>query len=437
MQLKGFTRPRDVWFHNLLSIIDAPMDPAGEWIARLRTTIYPPDADWLFTNVRTMHLAFVTPSSTDDEFILTGNAFGIHEGPVSFTVNQFTGEQTMRAVTEFHLVNIISPRLAMVLRSNDLPEPLEDVDLDLRSMKTMMLAAQASLHMDPDHATSLLEDLPVAKARNSYTVVRDGRLQLVEGEDGQPRAGDNFDFIFFPLESRHVQMINTVMLDQAHNTSILVFKSSTALRAALEFYLGHPARAKGGHSIKTITDRKDDPMLLLFRKLELVAHSLGSDVKAVYHINPLDAMEDYEQPISQNRGLEDETLSFDEAMVYALRTAQPGSYNHSTWFVMTVLVLVLTKMGMNVRYTHVIDTMFEKDCRPTYPELVFRAVSVAKRHDFNLHTISLRDTDVERWKMCWNFLVAKALEGPGLGTTGEAEHMLEKPASPEGQDVVV
>jgi hypothetical protein len=91
-------------------VVDAHIDPAGEWIARLRTIIYPPDVDWLFMNIRTMHLAFVTPSDPSDEFILTGNAFGIHEGPGSFTVNRFTGEETMTAYTEFHLTPRDTPR---------------------------------------------------------------------------------------------------------------------------------------------------------------------------------------------------------------------------------------------------------------------------------------------------------------------------------------
>jgi hypothetical protein len=439
-------RPLDVWFDNLLSIIDAPMDPAGEWITKLRTTIYPPDADWLFINIRTMHLAFVTPSNQCDEFILTGNAFGIHEGPVTFSVDRLTGKQTMRAYTEFHLINVISPRLAMVLRDNRLPEPLEDVDPDVRSRKKMMLAAQAQLHTDPKHATSLLEDLPVAKACNSYTIVKNGRLELAQGQDGTPRAGDKFDFVFFPLEPKHAQMINTVMLDQAHNTSMLIFKSRAALRTALEFYLGHAAQAKGEHSIKTITDRKDDPMLLLFRKLESVAQSLGSDVKAVYHIDPLDAVEiddsdwqsdhkmelginpcgvDHEQPVPENMRLADDEPDLDEAVAYALRTATPGPHVHPVWYVMSVLVMVLPKIGSNVRSMYAIDTMFEKDDKPTYPELVFRAVSAASPRNFNLHTKILLETDVELWKMCWSQLVAKALEGSRADTRADAEHLLE------------
>jgi hypothetical protein len=434
MSLRGFTRPLNVWFDNLLSIIDAPIDPEGEWIARLRTIIYPPDADWLFMNIRTMHLAFVTPSDPRDEFILTGNAFGIHEGPGSLTVDRVIGKETMTVYTEFHLLNVISPRLAMILRHNSLPEPLEDVDPDVRNRKKSMRAAQASLHTDPDHATSLLEDLPVAKAHNSYTVVNNGRLELAKGEDGKPRAGHIFDFVFFPLSSRHAQMLNAVMLDQAHNTSMLIFKSRTALRTALEFYLGYPAQAKGRHSMKTITDRKNDPMLILFRKLEYVAQSLGSDVKALYHVDPLDNERDSGLPL-HNKAVEQGELPFDEAVAYALRTTKPVSPDHTVMLVMNVLVLVLTKTGTNIRTTYVLDTMFENDGALTYPEPVFRSVFASNIRDFNLHTTCLLDTDVELWKMCWSSLVAKAIENSGTDTRADVDQMWERLARLEDQDV--
>jgi hypothetical protein len=52
MRLNNFQRPLDVWFDNLLKIIDAPMDPAGKWIADLSDRIYAGDAEWLFMNIR-------------------------------------------------------------------------------------------------------------------------------------------------------------------------------------------------------------------------------------------------------------------------------------------------------------------------------------------------------------------------------------------------
>jgi len=44
LRKKGFVRPLDVWFDNLMKIIDEPMDPDGNWIMNLSKSIYPPDA---------------------------------------------------------------------------------------------------------------------------------------------------------------------------------------------------------------------------------------------------------------------------------------------------------------------------------------------------------------------------------------------------------
>ncbi|EMD63735.1 hypothetical protein COCSADRAFT_358271 [Bipolaris sorokiniana ND90Pr] len=257
------------------------------WIEELRETIYPPDADWFVANIRSMYMAFVTPSDPQEEFILTENAFSIHEGPVSYSVDRFTGEEKQIAYTEFHLLTVISPRLAIVFRSNDMPEPLEDLLPGLRERKLGMLAAIALVHTDPEHATSLLEDLPIAKARNSYTTVRNGCLELAEGADGKPRMNDKFDFIFFRLESNHAQKINMVMLDQAYNIDELVFKSKAGLRKALEFYLEYPCLTRGLYSMKTVSDKPDDPRLRFLKKMEHVARMLGSSTTAKYHVDPL------------------------------------------------------------------------------------------------------------------------------------------------------
>ena len=204
MRAANKERPLDVWFDNLLQIIDKPMDPGGHWITELAGSIYPADASWIFINIRTMYLAFVTPADTQEEFILTENAFSIHEGPVSLSVDRITGKQTMTGYTEYHLLHVISPQLALVLRHNLLPNPLEDLDPKLRDKRKRMLAYETMVHIDPERAkVSMLHDLPVKKARSSYTTMKSGRLVLAEGADGKLRSSDKFHFQFFHLESRH------------------------------------------------------------------------------------------------------------------------------------------------------------------------------------------------------------------------------------------
>jgi hypothetical protein len=248
MQAKRFKKPLDVWFDNLTKVIDAPMDPDGRWIMTLRETIYPPDALWLFMMFRSMHLAFVTPSDPEEEFILTENAFSIHEGPTSYSTNRVTGKQTIKVYTEYHMLSIISPNLAVVLRNNSMPEPLEDADPEICRQKRSDLAGQMQQHTDPKYAHSLLLDLPVAKARTQHTLVYKCWMLSGDGDVESPRANDTFHFTFFQLENKHTQIINTIMLDQAHHSSAIIFKSRAALRTALEFYLDYPTQTRGGHS---------------------------------------------------------------------------------------------------------------------------------------------------------------------------------------------
>jgi hypothetical protein len=407
MRKNGFKRPLDVWFDNMLKIIDAPMDPGGRWVIELSNSVYAPDALWLFINMLSMHLSFVTPADANDEFVLTGNAFGIHEGPVSYSVNRSTGEQTQGAYTEFHLLNIISPQLAMILRHNSLPDSSYDVDSEICNQKRDTLMDQARSHTDPEHATSLLVDLPVSRAGILQPSERNN--WLVTGDGGSDDPNETFHFVFFRLKSRHVQMINTVMLDQAHNTSMLVYKSEVGLRKALEFYLDYPTQSNGGHSIKTITDRQDDPMLLLFRKLEYVAHAIGSSVKAKYHVDPL---------MDDNDG-----LSFDEAMTIVLKTAKPITRNHFIDIAMVVMVEVVEKMQMNIRAMHALDRILIADGTRTYPELIFMSVQQVNRAGLNQYTNVLPAVDLQTWMRLWDVLVQRALQQPGADAKDDINNM--------------
>ncbi|KAE8853016.1 hypothetical protein HRS9122_00008 [Pyrenophora teres f. teres] len=391
MQEKGFRRPLDVWFDNLNKIIDMDMDPAGHWAETLAETIYPPDADWVQANIRSMYLALVSPSDTSEEFILTENAFGIHEGPVSISVDRLTGKITTTASTEFHLLNVISPHLALVLRSNYLPEPFEDMNPRLSKNRKLLLDLNMLGHIDPDATTSLLYDLPVAKARNSYTTVVDGCILLADGADGKPRPSDKFYFTFFQLETRHLQTINTVMLDQAHCISTLVYKSQLALRKALEFYLSASTQTTGIYSIKTIGDRPDDPMLLLLRKLEHLAHQLGSDVKANYHVNRL----------------ADDNDEIRRAIPYVMKELRKVSARDPLAMTIFVLIGVLEKLRTDIPTMCTLDRTLADQGRLPYPNMVFQAVHSMDPITSDAHIMALRTLNLEAWKLAWKMVVVE------------------------------
>lgn len=174
----------------------------------------------------------------------------------------------------------------MVLRSFILPVLEEDSDEEVKHWRETMYQLNVNQHVVPQKASSVLEDLPVTKARNSYTKLVDGRIRLLDGENGSYRSDHKFCFRFFPITSEHVNKINGIMLAECYNTSKIVFKSKLWVRKALEYYLCMPCKQNSVHSFKVFEDVVDGPKLGWLKKLEQAAGQLGSDTKAVYQLFP-------------------------------------------------------------------------------------------------------------------------------------------------------
>jgi hypothetical protein len=279
MREKGYQKPIDVWFDNIKVMLELKMDPEGEWMEELRKRVYPDDAEMYIAHTQMMYLALCTPSAKDDEFLLTENAYSVHEGPNSVLIHPDTGESTLGCYTEFHVFSVISPKLIMVLRSFLLPIPEEDSDEEIKRQRETMLHLNIIKHVDPLHVRSILEDLPVAKARNSYARLMDGRTVLLDGENGSPRSDHKFCFRFFPISTKHVNKINGIMLEHSDNSATVVFKSRLATRKTLDYYLSMPC---GG--FKMVGNAPNDPKLAYLKKLEQAVKQLGSDTTAVYRM---------------------------------------------------------------------------------------------------------------------------------------------------------
>lgn len=293
MREKGFKRPVDVWFDNIKAMLELKMDPELEWMEKLMDRIYPDDAKWYIAHTQMMYLALCTPSG-QDEFLLTENAYSIHEGPASFLINRDTGETTLTSYTEFHIFAVISPKLIMVLRSCLLPVLEEDSDEEIKRWRETMYQLNAIQHVQPLNANSALEDLPVTKARNSYTRLVDGRITLLDGEDGSFRSYHKFCFRFFPISAEHVNKINGMMLEESYNTSKIVFKSKLGLRKTLEYYLSTPCKRNKSYSFKIVGDAPNDPKLVCLKKLEQLAKQLGSNTTSVYQVMKSKMNEEHE-----------------------------------------------------------------------------------------------------------------------------------------------
>jgi hypothetical protein len=279
MKKKGFVKPMEVWFDNIKAMLELKMDPGGLWMEEIRKRAYPDDAEWLILHTQGMYMALCTPSTPGEEFLLTENGYGIHEGPVSAHIDPKTGELTPTSYTEYHVFSVISPRLMIVLRSFILPNPLEDNSNDIREFRQTLYQQCASMHNVPDEANSILADLPISKARNSYTRIVDGQAVLLAGEDGTQRASHRFGFPFFPITAEQVHKINFIMLEESYRIRTIVFGTPAAAKKTIEYYLTMAL----GKRFKVVSSKSDDRRLVFLRKLEGVVRAMGSDVTAVYH----------------------------------------------------------------------------------------------------------------------------------------------------------
>ncbi|TVY15787.1 hypothetical protein LARI1_G005631 [Lachnellula arida] len=269
MRKKGFQRPIDVWLDNIKQLIEVKMETPGrtQWLEVLKEKMYPPDAMQFFLHTGAFYLAICTPKDSGDEFIMTEN------GP---------GNTTNTICTQHHFIAHISPKLTLVLRSGLLPHPAEDIDEDIKDMREKLLQTVLDPHgLSKDTGSkSFLHDLPVTKARDSYTRVVDGRTVSLNGQQPVLSVKDRFFFKFFRISTEHVNRINTVLLEEAFSTSRIVFNSKKAARRTLEYYL----KLDIEFGFKAVKNETDDRVVYL-RKVEEAVKLLGGDAVAKYRVH--------------------------------------------------------------------------------------------------------------------------------------------------------
>ncbi|KAG6015479.1 hypothetical protein E4U43_005246 [Claviceps pusilla] len=238
MKQKGFSRPSDVWLDNLEKFIDVQMDVGMNWGQQLLERTYAIDANWAFMDCQASYMAICTPSASDAEFFISGNCYEIFEGAQQFHVDSESGKSTYIQGSIFHEFAPVSPRLLIVLRSPLFSCSEEDADAQVKADREMwrfMHEAQFGRLSE-----TLLDDLPVSKARNNYSEVVNGVLRPVHGMAGPShQRRHSFFFKFFPLETTHVNRINGVFLASASSCSSLVFQSKTAFRASLAWFMAN------------------------------------------------------------------------------------------------------------------------------------------------------------------------------------------------------
>jgi hypothetical protein len=208
------------------------MDSEREWQTDIQRRAYPDDALLFILHVEQSYMAFCKPRSIDDEFILTDNVFGIFEGPNSLAMNPVTGELARGVWTEWHNFAPVSPSLLIILRSNYLPGNIDGAGANSDKVYRTLLA----MHPSPERAVSMLQDLPVRRCTNSYSTVRHNKAVFNPGYQG-PSQSDQYTFESFELESMHVNLINSLFLEEAMTVTSVTYKGRAAIARAIRGYL--------------------------------------------------------------------------------------------------------------------------------------------------------------------------------------------------------
>ena len=223
MRQRGFKKPAEVWLCTIKAILDTRIDPQGKWKETVLEKAFEHDALWFIMNMTESYLNFCTPQDPEhDEFIITENGFGIHEGPtaVNPTTDPITGAELAETgkYTEYHKIAPLSPRLLVVLRSNF-----------LRPGQEQMLRALRATPDIPD-TPSLFEDLRLEAAKPSYGILSD---------HGELSDDHVFTFKIQKLSRKWVDLFNTVALAEARKS--ITWKSDAAMQRTMRAYLEHPA----------------------------------------------------------------------------------------------------------------------------------------------------------------------------------------------------
>nr|RBQ84781.1 hypothetical protein FVER53263_12923 [Fusarium verticillioides] len=293
MDRHGIQRPLDVWLQALSSIIDLDMRVTANWQQTLKTTVYYGLFCHFVEHITGFWMSFCTPSSEDQEFILSDTGSHVYEGPTVDFQDKTTGE-FLRLGPRFHLFAPISPRLMIILRSQHLPEPHEDNNPETKAMRQLQRQIEIDLLYGPG-TTSILEDLPIHKSINSYSILVNGGLIKRPGWDGQLRQTDTFSFPFFKISTRHVHMINGLLLDHAFHGLTVIFNKKATFLDLLEWFLTEPCevgkRLGGQHHA--------DQMRYLARLTDLM-HAEGRNITLFSTNTPISNHIDIESYKNQN-----------------------------------------------------------------------------------------------------------------------------------------
>ncbi|PUU73975.1 hypothetical protein B9Z19DRAFT_493893 [Tuber borchii] len=225
---RSITNPRQVWLQNLEVIVRTEIDEDGEWLQTIGRDMFGDDAGMYVLHMSESYMAFCEPQSSEDEFILTDNGFGIFEGPVAYDTANLKSTGTDGSpprvgdprYTEFHKMAPLSPRLILVLRSNFLrDEPI------WKKRKKIFSQFDAK-----PGAVSLLQDLPIKPPKIRYLLPRKSNpVHTLE---------DELFFEIYKVKTEQIHVINGLMLQESVRS--ITWVSDESLVRSFHAFLRNP-----------------------------------------------------------------------------------------------------------------------------------------------------------------------------------------------------
>ncbi|KAJ4031098.1 hypothetical protein NW761_013166 [Fusarium oxysporum] len=293
MDRNGIERPLDVWLQGMSSIIDLDMRVTANWQETLKSSVYYGLFCHFQEHITEFWMSFCTPLSEDEEFILPDTGSHVYEGPTVDFQDKTTGE-FIRLGPRFHLFAPISPLLMIVLRSKHLPEPHEDNNPETKAGRQLYRQVEIDSIHGPG-TKSILEDLPVHKAINSYSTLVNGILRKRPGWDGQLRQTDTFSFPFFKISAHHARIINGLLLDHAFHGLRIIFNKKGPFLDLLEWFLTEPCEVG-----KRLGGEHHAEQMRYLARLTALMHAEGRNISLHITNGPINYDLDIESYKNQN-----------------------------------------------------------------------------------------------------------------------------------------
>jgi len=202
MKTHWFANPLAVWHHTLRALISSP--PGTDFKAweneLLEKKAYPPDVSYFVDHVKNYEICFCRPQHADDAFILAPNAFSVYDSNLRF--------ERGRAIS--HVFASMGPSFLILLRRRSKPRPSR------RSMSPDWCANR------PLEESSWLYRLPV---------------------EAPSKVDDNFVLKYHFIAEKYVSRINSIMLENAADTDLIVYSTIGSLGRALQLWYSEQEEA--------------------------------------------------------------------------------------------------------------------------------------------------------------------------------------------------